>query len=88
MNTSVDHKYGKLNLLAPSIRSKSLLVGYIVFWIKNNELQVVSIAVAKDSRQMGVGSHFLNSVVNFARDNQILNVWGLFTVVGPLFQET
>ncbi len=51
-----------------------VIAGYVSFWIKHNEVTVVSIAVASHSRGRGVGSKFMQHVVDWAKLSGIPHV--------------
>lgn len=51
-----------------------VIAGYVSYWIKHGEVTVVSIAVAAHSRGRGVGSKFMQYVVEWAKLSEVPRV--------------
>lgn len=51
-----------------------VIAGYVSYWIKHNEVSVISIAVASHSRGRGVGSRFMRYVVDWATLSEVPRV--------------
>jgi [ribosomal protein S18]-alanine N-acetyltransferase len=54
--------------------SNGTIVGYIGFWIVAEEIQIQNVIVDKDYRRRGIASRLLNSMIEIARSQGVLNV--------------
>jgi ribosomal-protein-alanine N-acetyltransferase len=52
-----------------------VIAGYVSYWIKHGEVTVVSIAVAAHSRGRGVGSKFMQYVVEWAKLSEVPRIY-------------
>lgn len=56
-------------------QDNSYVVGYIIFWIKNDNLgHIISLAVDKNYKRMQIGSRLLKTAIGIFRNFHIFNI--------------
>jgi ribosomal-protein-alanine N-acetyltransferase len=51
----------------PTDEGEEKIIGYIVFWIIHDEVQLQRIAVKKDARRQGIGGRLLEEMIKLCR---------------------
>lgn len=55
--------------------SEEVVKGYVCFWMFDNEIQLVNIAVHPDHRKQGIGYNLVSDVIDSGVRNGIRNLW-------------
>ena len=58
-----------------ALTAEKTLLGYICFWMFNDEIQLVNIAVHPQKRGNGLGQQLLSNLIEMSSSKGIRNIW-------------